>query len=203
MGLGILYKGGGFRAGGGGGGVWTLDEIFEYRFPISIHLHRSVSNTCRRHVSISARQCFSVIYMSSKLYNGRWLCGPEKWKDSCNRAQCCSVFETRLQMISHRSWPPSFGKGRLSTPLHLSNLQATQNCRIVIRICSNTQQWLAVPTVSVEVFVQLDVFLPCGNTHVSVFCFVLGGPGANSFANTHASGTVTEICLERLFALIN
>ena len=32
------------------------------------------------------------------------------------------------------------------------------------------------------------MFLPCGDTNVSVFCFAPGGAGAHSFVNTHVSG---------------
>ena len=40
----ILDKGGGSKGG--------LGKSVQYRFPISMHPHRPVSSTCRRHVSV-------------------------------------------------------------------------------------------------------------------------------------------------------
>ena len=115
---------------------------------------------------------------------------------------CCEEFETRLQVISHISWPLSCMKERLSTPLHISNPQAIIEFQTVV-----LTQSFANPNQTRHKHIHithsnglrsqllLSKFLfssMCSCRAVihlyRFFCFVPGGPGAHSFVNTHVSG---------------
>ena len=112
-----------------------LGNIFQYRFLISTHPRRSVSNTCRRHVSVLPLH-FKIVSICALTCKTKIVtvvrCAANKVKGFA--PLCCLVSETRVQLILHMSWPLSCTKGRLSTPFHISNPQATICFQIVILI---------------------------------------------------------------------
>ena len=144
-----------------------------------------------------SRQCFSVtLHVKQTL---QWALAVRANKNGRIRAVMLSgVWDKAAGDLTHVLAAFIHTKGKLSTPLHPSNPQATKNFRIVIRIQSfsnpnqkkaqqirffNTRQWLAVPTVSCRSFRSVQCVLPCGNTHVSVF--VLSWAVRNKFARQY------------------
>ena len=112
--------------GGVQGGVWAkmfnTGSQFQYILTgLSAKLVAGVFQCCT--CPCVSRWYFSVLWLVKQTLRRSLDVWANEMKGFAQ--SCCLVSETRLQVISHISWLLSCARGRLSTPLHMSNPQAT------------------------------------------------------------------------------